>query len=192
MVPNEAAQVPQWRYLGARQAVWPQADFVVGNPPFIGKLKMREALGDGYVEALRTAWTDVPDSADFVMHWWARAAALVAAGQVERMGLITTNSLTMIFNRRVVQSALDGALLVGELPVVNSAGAGIAGGLILSKAQKSAPGNSRTGAPRACKSASSSIKSASNADSASTRSYKLHSICTLCQHITSARKAGWG
>jgi hypothetical protein len=130
MVPNEAAQVPQWRYLGARQAVWPQADFVVGNPPFIGKLKMREALGDGYVEALRTAWTDVPDSADFVMHWWARAAALVAAGQVERMGLITTNSLTMIFNRRVVQSALDGALLVGELPVVNSAGAGIAVGLI--------------------------------------------------------------
>lgn len=106
-VPDEAAQVPQWRYLNPVQAEWPQADFIVGNPPFIGKLKMREALGDGYVQALRCAWSDVPDSADFVMHWWARAAALVAAGQVERMGLITTNSLTMIFNRRVVQAALD-------------------------------------------------------------------------------------
>jgi hypothetical protein len=36
LVPDEAAQVPQWRYLGARQALWPQVDFVVGNPPFIG------------------------------------------------------------------------------------------------------------------------------------------------------------
>jgi hypothetical protein len=35
-VPDEAAQVPQWRYVGARQAQWPQADFIVGNPPFIG------------------------------------------------------------------------------------------------------------------------------------------------------------
>jgi hypothetical protein len=170
LVPDEAAQVPQWRYIGARQAVWPQADFVVGNPPFIGKLKMREALGDGYVEALRTAWTDVPDSADFVMHWWARAAALVAAGQVERVGLITTNSLTMIFNRRVVQAALNGALRLSaavlgdsaprEAEVTSSlggsiggksgsakseggAGAGMAGGLILSNAQKSAPGQAR-------------------------------------------------
>ncbi|MFZ4626523.1 MAG: DNA methyltransferase, partial [Rhodoferax sp.] len=109
-VPDEAAQVPQWRYLGARQAVWPQADFVVGNPPFIGAAAMRAALGDGYVQALRSVWSDVPDSADFVMFWWARAAALVAAGGVQRMGLITTNSLRQTFNRRVVQAALDGHL----------------------------------------------------------------------------------
>ena len=35
---------------------WPQADFIVGNPPFIGNKRMRDALGDGYVEALRGAW----------------------------------------------------------------------------------------------------------------------------------------
>jgi len=73
LVPDEAAQVPQWRYLGARQAVWPQADFVVGNPPFIGNKRMREALGDGYALALRAAWPEMPESADFVMFWWARA-----------------------------------------------------------------------------------------------------------------------
>ena len=106
-VPDEAAQVPQWRYVGARQAQWPQADFIVGNPPFIGKLRMREALGDGYVEALRSAWPEVPESADFVMFWWHHAAAQVVAGNARRMGLITTNSLTMVFNRRVVQAALD-------------------------------------------------------------------------------------
>ena len=106
-VPDEAAQVPQWRYVGARQATWPQADFIVGNPPFIGKLRMREALGDGYVEALRGAWPEVPESADFVMFWWHHAAQQLAAGHARRMGLITTNSLTMIYNRRVVQAALE-------------------------------------------------------------------------------------
>ncbi|MDZ4237244.1 MAG: type IIL restriction-modification enzyme MmeI [Hydrogenophaga sp.] len=106
-VPDEAAQVPQWRYVGARQAHWPQSDFIVGNPPFIGKLLMREALGDGYVQALRGAWPEVPESADFVMFWWHHAAAQVAAGHTRRMGLITTNSLRQTFNRRVVQAALD-------------------------------------------------------------------------------------
>ncbi|MCB1973113.1 MAG: class I SAM-dependent DNA methyltransferase, partial [Burkholderiaceae bacterium] len=79
----------------------------VGNPPFIGNKRMREALGDGYVQALRGAWPEIPESADFVMFWWHHAAAQVAAGHTRRMGLITTNSLTMVFNRRVVQAALD-------------------------------------------------------------------------------------
>jgi hypothetical protein len=106
-VPDEAAQVPQWRYVGARQAQWPQADFIVGNPPFIGAASMRAALGDGYVQALRGAWPEVPESADFVMFWWHHGAAQVAAGPTRRMGLITTNSLRQTFNRRVVQAALD-------------------------------------------------------------------------------------
>ncbi|MBP7453712.1 MAG: class I SAM-dependent DNA methyltransferase [Ottowia sp.] len=105
-VPDEAAQVPQWRYVGARQAEWPQADFIVGNPPFIGAASMRATLGDGYVQALRAAWPAVPESADFVMFWWHHAGAQVAAGHTRRMGLITTNSLRQTFNRRVVQAAL--------------------------------------------------------------------------------------
>ncbi|WP_233457463.1 DNA methyltransferase [Melaminivora jejuensis] len=124
-VPDEAAQVPQWRYVGARKAVWPQADFIVGNPPFIGAAAMRAALGDGYVEALRGAWPEVPDSADFVMFWWQHAAAQVAGGAAQRMGLITTNSLRQTFNRRVVQAALDAgthlALAVPDHPWVDSA-----------------------------------------------------------------------
>jgi len=103
-VPDEAAQVPQWRYLNPRPAEWPQADFIVGNPPFIGNKRMRDALGDGYVEALRGAWPAVPESADFVMYWWDHAARLVREGHARRFGLITTNSITMVFNRRVVES----------------------------------------------------------------------------------------
>ncbi len=163
-VPDEAAQVPQWHYQNPRQAQWPQADFIVGNPPFIGNKRMREALGDGYTQALRAAWPKIPESADFVMYWWAHAAALVATGAAQRMGLITTNSLRQTFNRRVVQAALDSASsgLLGGVGLVSAsasggsgainasflggAGAGTAGGLILSKAQKSAPGDTHPSA----------------------------------------------
>ena len=125
-VPDEAAQVPQWRYLGARKAAWPPADFIVGNPPVIGAASLRAALGDGYAQALRAAWPEVPESADFVMHWWQHAAAQVAAGAAQRMGLITTNSLRQTFNRRVVQAALAAgthlALAVPDHPWVDGAG----------------------------------------------------------------------
>ena len=64
---------------------------------------MREALGDGYVEALRRVYPDVPDSADYVMYWWDKAAELVRTGRARRFGLITTNSLRQTFNRRVLE-----------------------------------------------------------------------------------------
>lgn len=107
-VPDERAQVAQWRYVNPRPAEWPQAEFIVGNPPFIGKLKLREALGDGYAAALRHAWQDMPDSADFVMYWWNKAATLLSEGRIRRFGFITTNSLTMIFNRRIVERHQQG------------------------------------------------------------------------------------
>lgn len=107
LVPDEAALVPQWKYTNPTQAKWPGADFIVGNPPFIGASTMRAALGDGYVQALRSTWPEVPESADFVMYWWSRAAQTVRAGQARRFGLITTNSLRQTFNRRVVEAQLS-------------------------------------------------------------------------------------
>ena len=106
-VPDDSARVALQRYVQPRCAEWPAADVVVGNPPFIGAAGMRAALGDGYVEALRGAWKDVPESADFVMYWWHHAAQLVAQGKLSRFGFITTNSLRQTFNRRVVEQALN-------------------------------------------------------------------------------------
>jgi hypothetical protein len=106
-VPDETAQVPVVRYVNPRKAEWPDADFVVGNPPYIGNKRMRLALGDGYVEALRQVHNDVPDTADLVMYWWNIAAQKVRAGQLQRFGLITTNSITQTFNRRIVQRLLS-------------------------------------------------------------------------------------
>jgi hypothetical protein len=106
-VPDEAARIPVERYVNPRPAAWPEADFVVGNPPFIGASSMRRALGDGYVEALRATYPEVPESADYVMHWWHKAAELVRTGKAQRFGLITTNSLRQTFNRRVIARHLD-------------------------------------------------------------------------------------
>ncbi|SDW61250.1 class I SAM-dependent DNA methyltransferase [Thiocapsa roseopersicina] len=106
-IPDETAQVEQLRYLNPRKAAWPQADFIVGNPPFIGASTMRRALGDGYVDAVRRTWPEVPESADFVMHWWHIAAEQARAGAAKRFGFITTNSIRQTFNRRVIQAQLE-------------------------------------------------------------------------------------
>ncbi|MFZ4774613.1 MAG: DNA methyltransferase [Terrimicrobiaceae bacterium] len=105
-VPDESARVPLLRYIAPRPADWPEADYIVGNPPFIGAARMREALGDGYVETLRKTYPAVPESADFVMYWWHKAALIVREGNAERFGFITTNSLRQTFNRRVLETHL--------------------------------------------------------------------------------------
>lgn len=109
-VPDETARTPVFRYINPRVAEWPKADFVVGNPPFIGGWKMRSALGDGYVETLWQTYPHIPQKADFVIYWWDKAAEMTRANRVRQFGFITTNSVTQIFQRRVLQSHLDQGL----------------------------------------------------------------------------------
>ena len=106
-VPDESAQILRERYINPRPATWPQADYIVGNPPYIGAALMRISLGDGYTEALRAAWPAVPESADLVMFWWHHAADLTRRGQARRFGFITTNSIKQTFNRRVLEHHLN-------------------------------------------------------------------------------------
>ena len=95
-----------YRYINPRKARWPEADYIVGNPPFIGMARMRDALGDGYTEALRSTHSEVSESSDLVMYWWNHAAHLVRSGSIRRFGFITTNSIKQTFNRRVVEPHL--------------------------------------------------------------------------------------
>lgn len=44
-VPDETKRVPVYRYTNPRKAMWRDADFVVGNPPFLGKGEPRWAAG---------------------------------------------------------------------------------------------------------------------------------------------------
>lgn len=94
-----------------RQPAWPEADFIVGNPPFIGGKDVRANLGDLYAEALWAAHKEMNDSADFVMYWWDRAARLLTAkgSRLVRFGFVTTNSITQVFQRRVIERHLSGS-----------------------------------------------------------------------------------
>ncbi|MCM0020558.1 MAG: class I SAM-dependent DNA methyltransferase [Tagaea sp.] len=105
-VPDARAQVGDEEYLRPRIPDWPHADFIVGNPPFIGASHMRETLGDGYVEALRKVHREIPDSCDYVMYWWDKAARLTRARSARGFGFITTNSVCQTFNRRLVETHL--------------------------------------------------------------------------------------
>ena len=109
-VPDAAQRVTVVDYPGAVAAIWPEADFIVSNPPFIGNKVMREALGDGYAEALRAAWPAVPAGVDLVMYWWEKAATLCRAGSVRRFGFITTNSITQVSNRAVLEPHMAAGL----------------------------------------------------------------------------------
>jgi len=114
-VPDPAARLALLDYLKPAPATWPQAEFIIGNPPFIGASRMRDALGDGYTEALRAAYPRIPQSADFVMFWWDKAALAARAWKpatdkakgTRRFGLITTNSLRQTFNRKVLEPHLS-------------------------------------------------------------------------------------
>jgi hypothetical protein len=97
-------------YPKPRRPDWPQADFIVGNPPFIGGKDLRGRMSDEYVEALWKAHPHINRSADYVMYWWDRAAELltVKGTRLRRFGLVTTNSITQTFQSRLVERRLNG------------------------------------------------------------------------------------
>lgn len=108
LIPDETGRATVYQYHNPRRAEWPEAEYIIGNPPFIGNKRLRTALGDGYVNAIRESYKGaVPDSADFVMYWWHIAAETVRSGIAQRFGFITTNSLKQTFNRRVLEPHLQ-------------------------------------------------------------------------------------
>lgn len=77
-----------------RRPVWPDAEFIVGNPPFLGGKKLRAELGDRYVEQLFAAWAGrVPRQADLVAYWHEAAREGIAAGRCKRAALLATQGI---------------------------------------------------------------------------------------------------
>lgn len=83
---------------------WPEADVIIGNPPFLGDKKMRHELPDEYVDTLRALYGNrIPGQSDLVCYWFERARQLIDAGKLERAGLLATNSIRGGANRRVLE-----------------------------------------------------------------------------------------
>ena len=87
-----------------QRAPWPEANVVIGNPPFLGDKKMIRELGENYVVKLRQAYSGkVPGGANFVCYWLSQANEAVQFGLASRVGLVTTNAIRTGADRRVLE-----------------------------------------------------------------------------------------
>ncbi|WP_428384127.1 class I SAM-dependent DNA methyltransferase [Nevskia ramosa] len=90
------------------EATWPLADVIVGNPPFLGDKKMIGELGEIYVETLRKTYSGrVAGGADFVCYWFEKARLSIESADLQRAGLVATNSIRGGKNREVLKAICE-------------------------------------------------------------------------------------
>jgi hypothetical protein len=67
------------------------------------------SASQAHLDGLKEAQPEMEESADLVLYWWDYAAdLLIRRGTVlRRFGFVTTNSITQVFNRRVVERHLN-------------------------------------------------------------------------------------
>ena len=82
-------------------AKWPETDFVIGNPPFLGGNLVRQGLGDDYVEALFKAY-DLPKFSDLCCYWFEQARRALVARPSLRVGLLATQAIRGGVNREAL------------------------------------------------------------------------------------------
>lgn len=86
------------------EAEWPEADVIIGNPPFLGGKMLISNLGEATVSAIFKAYAGrVPREADFVCYWFQKASEAIAAERLDRAGLVATNSIRGGANREVLK-----------------------------------------------------------------------------------------
>jgi SAM-dependent methyltransferase len=87
-----------------READWPAAEFIVGNPPFLGGNLLLTQLGDDYAESLRAVFRGrLPGGSDLCCYWHEKARTQISAGKSMRAGLLATQNIRGGSNRRVLE-----------------------------------------------------------------------------------------
>lgn len=90
------------------EAEWPEAEFIVGNPPFLGAKWMLGSLGERYTSQLRAVYGGrIPNTADLVAYWFDKARAAIVHSQAAAAGLVATNMIRGLGNRPVMQRIVD-------------------------------------------------------------------------------------
>ena len=83
---------------------WPDAEFIIGNPPFLGNKMLRSNLGDEYVGAMFDLYDGrLPGGSDLVCYWFEKARAMIKNGRIKRAGLLATQGVRGEANRTVLQ-----------------------------------------------------------------------------------------
>ncbi len=118
--------MPTWRHGAAcaGPATWPEAEFIIGNPPFLGsKLFRKHGLSDPYLDALYKNY-DLPNTSDLCCYWFELARQRIAAPQPSaatklsnpkpRVGLLATQGIRGRENRTVLDRIKhDGDIYMG-------------------------------------------------------------------------------
>jgi type II restriction/modification system DNA methylase subunit YeeA len=87
-----------------REPVWPTAEFIVGNPPFLGGKRLRAELSDEYVNKLFQVYRGrVPAEADLVTYWFEKGREQVEKGECKRAGFLATQGIRGGANREVLK-----------------------------------------------------------------------------------------
>ena len=88
---------------------WPDADVIIGNPPFLGGKLLITNLGEEYVSTMFDVYEGrVPREADLVCYWFVKAGDHLAGRGSKRVGLVATNSIRGGANRRALEKATAG------------------------------------------------------------------------------------
>ena len=91
-----------------QETEWPAAEFIIGNPPFLGHFPFREQLGDEYVNAVYSLYgSRIPNSSDLCCYWFEKARAQIADGKSSRAGLLATQAIRFQSNRPVLARIKD-------------------------------------------------------------------------------------
>jgi type II restriction/modification system DNA methylase subunit YeeA len=87
----------------AAEAEWPDADFIIGNPPFLGNKRFRSKLGHAYTEQLYAVFGDrLPGTSDLCCYFFEKARAEIERQPALRAGLLATNSIRDGGSKRVL------------------------------------------------------------------------------------------
>ena len=95
------------------RAEWPTADVVIGNPPFLGGKKLIRGVGEHYAFALRKSWPELPGGIDLVCYWFAKSWKMVAAGKLNSVGFVSTNSIRGGASREVLKQIVSAGRIFG-------------------------------------------------------------------------------
>ena len=86
-----------------KETEWPAAEFIIGNPPFLGHIPFRESLGDEYVDTLYGVYgRRIPNSSDLCCYWFEKARSQIESAHTQRAGLLATQGIRFQSNRQVI------------------------------------------------------------------------------------------
>jgi hypothetical protein len=106
--PSERTEGPS---RSATRAEWPEADVIIGNPPFLGAKWMLDRLGPEYTAAMRGLLPKGTSASDLVTFWFDQAARAVDRGTM-RVGFVATNMIRSPANAAVANRLYEKAPIV--------------------------------------------------------------------------------